>query len=142
MPNPDLVAHAKSVHAFEFPPRSLRVIFSIARWQSRRMLDLRECRGDRKMSLIHRRAFERTAPNSRTCRSTATARAQAHPTVSIRDPHMSALGHKRTLSRLHPMSALPPKADIVQDGRDVRFVPKADEALASNHSATIAGKSL
>ena len=24
------------------------------------------------------------------------------------------------------MSALPPKADIVQDGRDVRFVPKAD----------------
>jgi len=25
---------------------------------------------------------------------------------------MSALGHKRTLNRLHPMSALPPKADI------------------------------
>src|SRR6516165_12816224 len=27
-------------------------------------------------------------------------------------PLMSALGHKRTLKRLHPMSALPPKADI------------------------------
>jgi hypothetical protein len=26
---------------------------------------------------------------------------------------MSALGHKRTLKRLHPMSAIPPKADIV-----------------------------
>jgi len=25
---------------------------------------------------------------------------------------MSALGQKRTLKRLHPMSALPPKADI------------------------------
>jgi hypothetical protein len=25
-----------------------------------------------------------------------------------------------------PMSALPPKADIVQHHRDVRFVPKAD----------------
>jgi hypothetical protein len=24
------------------------------------------------------------------------------------------------------MSALPPKADMVQDGRDVRFVPEAD----------------
>jgi len=39
---------------------------------------------------------------------------------------MSALGHKRTLKRLHPMSALPPKADIIQHDRDVRFVPKAD----------------
>jgi len=27
-------------------------------------------------------------------------------------PLMSALGQKRTLKRLHPMSALPPKADI------------------------------
>src|SRR5215472_17552431 len=25
---------------------------------------------------------------------------------------MSALGHKRTLKRLHPMSAIPPKADM------------------------------
>jgi hypothetical protein len=38
----------------------------------------------------------------------------------------SALGQKQTLERLHPMSALPPKADIVQDDRDVRLVPKAD----------------
>src|SRR6516165_10830457 len=28
------------------------------------------------------------------------------------EPLMSALGHKRTLRRFHPMSALPPKADI------------------------------
>ena len=39
---------------------------------------------------------------------------------------MSALGRKRTLKRRHPMSALPPKVDIRQDNRDVRFVPKAD----------------
>ena len=39
---------------------------------------------------------------------------------------MSALGHKRTLKRLQPMSALPPKADIGTQPRDVRFVPKAD----------------
>jgi hypothetical protein len=39
---------------------------------------------------------------------------------------MTAMGQKQTLKRLHPMSALPPKADIVQDGRDVRFVLKAD----------------
>jgi len=36
---------------------------------------------------------------------------------------MSALGQKRTLKRRHPMSALPPKVDIRQDNRDVRFVP-------------------
>src|SRR5436190_6804746 len=39
---------------------------------------------------------------------------------------MSALGHQRTLKRLQPMSALPPKADIKTQSRDVRFVPKAD----------------
>jgi len=39
---------------------------------------------------------------------------------------MSALGQKRTFTRLQPMSALPPKADLDQHGRDVRFVPKAD----------------
>jgi hypothetical protein len=38
------------------------------------------------------------------------------------DP-MSALGHKRTLGRLYAMSALHPKADIVQHGGDVRFAP-------------------
>src|SRR5215469_8210591 len=36
---------------------------------------------------------------------------------------MSALGQKRTLKRLHPMSALPPKADIVQHDDNVRVVP-------------------
>src|SRR5262249_46677331 len=41
-------------------------------------------------------------------------------------PPTSALGHKRTLTRLHSMSALPPKADIETQSRDVRFVPKAD----------------
>ena len=39
---------------------------------------------------------------------------------------MSALGQKRTLKRVRPMSALPPKADIAEGNRDVRFVPKAD----------------
>src|SRR5262249_38408026 len=41
-------------------------------------------------------------------------------------PLMSALGHKRTLKRLHPMSALPPKADIADHDCYARFVPKAD----------------
>ena len=44
---------------------------------------------------------------------------------------MSALGQKQTLGRSNGMSALPPKADIVQDGRDVRFVPLADIAISS-----------
>ena len=39
---------------------------------------------------------------------------------------MSALGQKQTLKGLHPMSALPPKADIGTQSRNVRFVPKAD----------------
>ena len=39
---------------------------------------------------------------------------------------MSALGHKRTSRAVQPMSALPPKADMVRYDRDVRFVPKAD----------------
>src|SRR5215471_19432405 len=34
---------------------------------------------------------------------------------------MSALGQKRTLKRLDPMSALPPKADMDKNGRYVRF---------------------
>jgi hypothetical protein len=42
---------------------------------------------------------------------------------------MSALDHKGTWKRLRPMSAFPPKADIVQRDRDVRFVPKADITL-------------
>ena len=39
---------------------------------------------------------------------------------------MSALGQKQTSQHVSAMSALPPKADIGQLGRDVRFVPKAD----------------
>ena len=48
------------------------------------------------------------------------------------EPPMSALGHKRTLEGLFTMSALPPKADMVQHDRDVRFVPKADIPLSAN----------
>jgi hypothetical protein len=39
---------------------------------------------------------------------------------------MSALGQKQTLGPFITTSALPPKADIVQRGGNVRFVPKAD----------------
>jgi hypothetical protein len=39
---------------------------------------------------------------------------------------MSALGQKRTLGHVRIMSALPPKADIGTQPRNVRFVPKAD----------------
>ena len=39
---------------------------------------------------------------------------------------MSALGQKRTLTSAWAMSALPPKADIGTQPRNVRFVPKAD----------------
>ena len=42
------------------------------------------------------------------------------------EPLMSALGQKRTFSEVCAMSALPPKADIGTQPRDVRFVPKAD----------------
>jgi len=43
---------------------------------------------------------------------------------------MSALGQKQTSRPEISMSALPPKADIVQHGGNVRFVPKADIANA------------
>jgi len=36
---------------------------------------------------------------------------------------MVAMGQKRTLCRVEPMSALPPKADITADEINVRFVP-------------------
>jgi hypothetical protein len=41
---------------------------------------------------------------------------------------MSALGQKQTFNDSCPMSALPLKADIETQSRDVRFVPKADMA--------------
>ena len=43
----------------------------------------------------------------------------------------SALGQKRTLDCSRVMSALPPKADIVERDRHVRFVPKADSCSAA-----------
>jgi len=42
---------------------------------------------------------------------------------------MTALGQKQTRRGQIVMSALPPKADIVGHGGDVRFVPKADISL-------------
>jgi|SRR5262245_59535921 len=48
---------------------------------------------------------------------------------------MSALGHKRTSKQVRAMSALPPKADMDQNGRDVRFVPKADIGSSIDSSA-------
>jgi hypothetical protein len=44
---------------------------------------------------------------------------------------MSALGHKQTFRNAIATSALPPKADIETQSRDVRFVPKADIPLSS-----------
>ena len=46
------------------------------------------------------------------------------------EPLMSALGQKQTFECVGAMSALPPKADVVQHGRDVCYVPKADIALS------------
>jgi hypothetical protein len=45
------------------------------------------------------------------------------------------LGHKRTLRRLRTMSALPPKADIGTQSRNVRLVPKADIEMPRYHFA-------
>jgi hypothetical protein len=45
---------------------------------------------------------------------------------------MSQLGQKRTSRLVSPMSALPPKADIVHGGGNVCFVPKADSRTAAN----------
>jgi hypothetical protein len=39
---------------------------------------------------------------------------------------MTALGQKRTRRGQIVMFALPPEADMVQHGGNVRFVPKAD----------------
>jgi hypothetical protein len=43
---------------------------------------------------------------------------------------MSALGQKQTLRSEIAMSAIPPKADIAEQRRHVRLVPKADIATA------------
>jgi hypothetical protein len=46
---------------------------------------------------------------------------------------ISALGQKQTSEGVLPMSALPPKADIETQSRDVHFVPKADIGERKNH---------
>ena len=51
------------------------------------------------------------------------------------EPLMSALGQKRTSEQVRAMSALPPKADMDQYGRDVRFVPKADILMITSTCA-------
>jgi hypothetical protein len=45
---------------------------------------------------------------------------------------MSALGQKQTLAHVRVISALPPKADIVEQDRDVCFVPFADDVQRGN----------
>ena len=44
---------------------------------------------------------------------------------------MSALVQKQTFLRISGMSALPPKADIGTQSRNVRFVPLADSCSAA-----------
>jgi hypothetical protein len=44
---------------------------------------------------------------------------------------MSALGQKRTLRGVKPMSALPPITDIPESDWHVRFVPQADSCGAA-----------
>ena len=44
---------------------------------------------------------------------------------------MSAMGQKQTFRLFIAMSALPPKADIVTQSRNARFVPKADIGVFS-----------
>jgi hypothetical protein len=44
---------------------------------------------------------------------------------------MSALGQKQTFPHVQRMSAIPPKADIVRHGGNVRFVPIADSCTAA-----------
>src|SRR5215469_5160257 len=46
---------------------------------------------------------------------------------------MSALGHKRTWLHVRAMSALPPKADIGTQPRNVRFVPLTGIDQLSDH---------
>ncbi len=49
-----------------------------------------------------------------------------HRIFLLRHGRTIHLGQKRTLANIMSMSALPPKADIVQSDCHVRFVPKAD----------------
>jgi hypothetical protein len=60
---------------------------------------------------------------------------------SCRSPNrpMSALGHKRTSPYAHPMSALPPKADMCSAQAHVCFGPIADIEGLREHFQTNAG---
>ena len=51
---------------------------------------------------------------------------QVEEEITAHAGRMSALGQKQTSNSRPLMSALPPKADIVQHGGNVRFVPEAD----------------
>jgi hypothetical protein len=55
-----------------------------------------------------------------------------HSKIELR---MSQMGQKRTLTRVQPMSALPPKADIVQHGGNVRFVPIPDKVKSQRQKS-------
>jgi hypothetical protein len=67
------------------------------------------------------------APSSKYCSAQRYAPAtDSRATQVLRTGTESALGQKQTLVRVHMMSALPPKADIADAMRNVRFVPKAD----------------
>ena len=50
----------------------------------------------------------------------------------------AGLAQKWTSERLDPMSALPPKADIADATRNVRFVPKADIEVLDGTSGNLA----
>jgi hypothetical protein len=49
------------------------------------------------------------------------------------EPLMSALGQKQTSRCEIAMSALPPKADIAERDRNVRFVPFSDSCNAARN---------
>jgi hypothetical protein len=59
----------------------------------------------------------------------ATVAASHRRSLGAHHPTMSALGHKRTLRRVHLMSALPPKADMI---RLVSVTTACDVSLISD----------
>ena len=65
-----------------------------------------------------------------------TALVAAHVDIELINMKDFPLGQKQTSRHLQPMSALPPKADIGTQSRNVRFVPKADSCAAAISSFT------
>jgi hypothetical protein len=87
-------------------------------------------------ALVEPRAFRLPPSNSAHCTQCWSEhdRSDACRSGAFIDARtMSALGQKQTFRNVSMMSALPPKADIYQHGRDVRFVPKADSCSAANN---------